>query len=198
VYKKASQAKLILVRSILNDFARVVYRDKKSEAGTLYSAAGILQKTIATVRKEYLEMKSAKLSAEHQFILDCAGIMKGRDAGGRSDHEARYEEFYEHIEALGRSLAALVAKYDSPDRLEEYIELFTIGFAPDKCVNSSLEFLEKAFYECGETVQEVNGVMIPDESHMPEPDEERIMEAFRAGVEAALMGSAGEDSGRGE
>jgi hypothetical protein len=186
MFKEASQRKLVLVRGTLSGLARVVYQDKKAEASTLYGAAGILQKTIALSRKGYLKMKSAKLSAEHQFILDCARIMEERDKGGRSAHEARYEEFYGYIETLGRRLAALVAEYDNPGRIKGYVELFKIGFSPDSRVSSPLDFWENTFYECGETVQEVNEVIIPDESHMPETDEERILEAFRAGVATGL------------
>jgi hypothetical protein len=134
-------------------------------------------------------MESAKLRAEHQFILDCARIIEERNIGGRFDHKARYKELYGHVETLGRNLAAFVVEHDNPDKIKGYVELFAIGLSPDAYIESPLDFIEREFYECGESVQEVTEVIIPDNIDIPETDDARIMEAFRAGVEAGLTSS---------
>jgi hypothetical protein len=195
---KTLQTKTAAVRGILRDFARAhEVGGTEAEARTLHEAAKVLRKTAVFAGKENLKMKSARLSAEHRFILDCAGIMKERDTGGRAALEARYEEFYGYIESLGRSLADFAAEYEGPDKIEEYVELFRVGFAPDSYFSSPLELVENAFYECGETVQEMNEVIISDEPDMPETDDGRIMEAFRAGVEAGLTaGEGGKDKAK--
>ena len=127
-------------------------------------------------------MKSAKLSAEHQFILDCAGILEECDKGGLPELEARYEEFYGHVETLGRNLAEFLddnlGVYEIKGSLEE---LFKIGLASDRFIASPLNDLERPFYGCGQAVQKVVEIIIPDNSNMPEPDDEKIKAAFRNG-----------------
>ena len=87
-------------------------------------------------------MKTAILSAEHQFILDCAGLLNTRDGEfGDTRIEARYEEFYGHIRAMGRNLAGLLI--ESPgfsgadwiaNSVGHFTGLFMDGVAPDRFV----------------------------------------------------------------
>jgi hypothetical protein len=73
-------------------------------------------------------MKSAKLIPEHQFILDCAWVIQGRDSGNLHELEDSYKWFYRDIETLGRNLAELVAEEGTQANIEEYIEMFEAGF----------------------------------------------------------------------
>jgi hypothetical protein len=175
-----------IVVNILNDIARTckAYKKGETEARTLRKAAGILQRIIREDRKEHLEMESVKLMAECRFIQNCKPLIEERDAGGHFNFVTRLEEFYAHIETLGRDLSAFVV--GDSDEITELIQLFAIGLSPDEYIDTPLEFVENAFYSCGQTVGEVALFLEPDIIDIPGPDNERIKEALRVGIAAGL------------
>jgi hypothetical protein len=54
-------------------------------------------------------------------------------------------------------------------------------------IEDPLTYEEGTFYCCGETVQEVNEIIVPDDADLPETDDEEILKAFRYGIEAGLL-----------